>query len=345
MLFGVGLGEEAVGEIGEVARIADELGFHNATIVDVPLLMREHNVLMTIAALHTQRILVGQGVTEPFTYHPIAIAAAAASVRELTGGRAFLGVGTGAPWAKPGTMSSPLKQLREAVQFMRSFTAGEDATYNDHTVHAAWIRRSEWMGRPVPILVACSGVKACEMAGELADMAMIVGADPDLVAARMAWIRRGAEKVGRDPADVQVWVRTQIYVADTKEAAFRESAPYGADQAGNFYKSTCLRDVPETVELRAVMERNHPGLLEQVGLMWEHADPYQWAQPSSPQAQLANQQVLDAFSLTGPPDAIVEQIRRLEELGVAGVSSVLYALEDKPRIMRDIAEQILPEFA
>jgi 5,10-methylenetetrahydromethanopterin reductase len=345
MLFGVGLGQETVREIGPLARLADDLGFHKATIVDVPTLMREHNALMTIAALNTQRMLVGQGVTEAYTYHPIAIACASATIREITGGRAFLGIGAGvSQGSKPGTRVSSVQQLREAVQFMRAFTAGEEATYNGRTLHAEWIRRSEWAGTPVPILVACSGVKACELAGELADMALIVGADPDLVRARMSWIERGALRAGRDPSSVKVWVRTQIYVAESKEAAFRETSPYGADQACNFYRSTCLVDNPDTAELRRIMERTYPGILDLIPRICERKDPYQWAQIGSPQAQVTTQQIVDAFLLAGPPAGIRERIHQLGELGVTGISSVLYALEDKRRIMRDIAAEILPDF-
>ena len=51
--------------------------------------------MMTIAALNTRRIKISHGVTVPYTRHPSVTANATATIDELSGGRAILGIGSG----------------------------------------------------------------------------------------------------------------------------------------------------------------------------------------------------------------------------------------------------------
>ena len=75
MNFAIGMGRnERMDEIAELARLADEHGFSHATFVDEPYLARDVSVMATVAALNTKRLIIGQGVVDPQTYHPSAIA-------------------------------------------------------------------------------------------------------------------------------------------------------------------------------------------------------------------------------------------------------------------------------
>ena len=88
--FGIGLGQDQdVHNVGQYAKVADDLGFHHVTMIDMGNLGQEVNVMMTLAAVATERIQIGHGVTNPATYHPGVIANTIASLRELTDGRAF----------------------------------------------------------------------------------------------------------------------------------------------------------------------------------------------------------------------------------------------------------------
>ena len=86
MDFGIGLGAELrFDEIADHARVADEGGYTHLTFVDQSNVSRECFGMMTIAAMNTRRIHIGQGVCDPFMYHPAVIANFTASLRELTG--------------------------------------------------------------------------------------------------------------------------------------------------------------------------------------------------------------------------------------------------------------------
>ena len=89
MDFAIGIGRtENMHEIGDHAREAEKSGFKYLTIVDIPYLGREVDAMMTVAALNTEHIKIGQGVTDPITRHPLVTANASASIDELSGGRA-----------------------------------------------------------------------------------------------------------------------------------------------------------------------------------------------------------------------------------------------------------------
>src|SRR5262245_35914376 len=102
MDFGIAFGRDnSTLDAPEMSRMADELGFSHLTFVDMGNVAREVHVMMTLAAVNTQRIQIGHGVTDPDMYDPQVIANAVASLNELTGGRAFVGIGGGGPWSKP----------------------------------------------------------------------------------------------------------------------------------------------------------------------------------------------------------------------------------------------------
>ena len=197
MQFPIGIGRnETINEIGDHARVAEQCGFKYLTAVDMSYLAREVDAMMTLAAANTKRILIGQGVTDPVTRHPQVTANASATIDELSGGRAFVGIGTGGPWGKPQSKRCTLKELREAVEFIKKFTAGEEVVYKGMKM------KSEYSRRQLPVYIACGGPKSCQLAGEIAD-GVIATSNADLTIAkwRMEQVAKGAERVGRDPAD------------------------------------------------------------------------------------------------------------------------------------------------
>src|SRR5438128_5152426 len=116
MEFGIGFGQEiAATEVAEYIRLAEDAGFEHATFVDLGNVSREVHVMMTLAAMNSERIKIGHGVTDPIMYHPQAIANAAGTLRELTNDRAFVGIGTGGPYGKPRVHPARIDRVREAM--------------------------------------------------------------------------------------------------------------------------------------------------------------------------------------------------------------------------------------
>ena len=82
-------------ELFTIARIADETGFFGLWLTDSSLHSRDCWTLLGALALRTERIHLGTAVTHPRTRHPALAAVCAATLDELSGGRAILGVGAG----------------------------------------------------------------------------------------------------------------------------------------------------------------------------------------------------------------------------------------------------------
>ena len=78
-----------------LAERAEAAGWDGMVFVDSQHLVGDTYVGLALAAEHTTRLQLGTGVTNPYTRHPAVTASAIATVQEISGGRAVLGIGRG----------------------------------------------------------------------------------------------------------------------------------------------------------------------------------------------------------------------------------------------------------
>jgi 5,10-methylenetetrahydromethanopterin reductase len=93
--FGIVFLPESLTGFGELCRETEAQGFDWLGVADSQSVFRELYVALALAALHTRRVRLGPLVTNPQTRHLVVTASAIASVDELSGGRAALGLGSG----------------------------------------------------------------------------------------------------------------------------------------------------------------------------------------------------------------------------------------------------------
>ena len=336
MRFSVGTGRISdVRLVAQLARTADECGYSRISFPDTPAVNRDVHVMMTIAALNTHRIHIGHGVTDPITVHPSVIANATATIDELSAGRAYVGLGAGGPYGKS-MKPATNRELRDAVRFIKDYTAGKEAEWKGARI------RSEWVTRPLPVYMAVEGPRACRLAGELADGIIFLGVHPDHVKWRLELIERGARKAGRRLSDIDIGVRAVIYPSKSREEALSNTSPH---VAGLEYMQRALRNpTPELAELRRRLDTNDPGLVDTLIRDYDafaarrrRGDEHQWTQAVS-------QRSLEFFSLAGTPEEITRRIEELGRLGVSGISTMLYTPMDKSELLRSISDTIMPNF-
>ena len=324
-------------DVGGHARAAEQAGFSHLAFVDTPNIARDVHVMMTQAALETERIHIGHGVTDPWTLHPASVANAAASIGELSGGRVFVGIGAGGPFGKV-MKARPLEELRTAVRFIKRYTAGEEAHWNGTRMHSEWIRH------PLRVHVACNGPKACEVAGEVGDCAIIGGAlDSHILRWKISRIEAGARNAGRNPADVDKWVTTSIGVASSKEAARQKFASFAIAKARGVY-ALLLKSSPDSRYLRELLEEGRPGLVEELKNLYEAYDLYKLESTGAIRTDLATQDVVDLFLVTGTVREVSEKIEGLGHVGIKGIFNVLPGNIDAQASMREIGAKIMPRF-
>jgi alkanesulfonate monooxygenase SsuD/methylene tetrahydromethanopterin reductase-like flavin-dependent oxidoreductase (luciferase family) len=343
MKFGIAFGQDVdISEVAEYSKAAEDAGFSHVTLVDIGNLAADVNVAMTVALQGTERIEVGHGVTDPIMYHPGTIGGAVATMRELAGDRVFVGLGVGGPYGKPFIRAAKIAELEEAVTFLRGYTAGEEASFGGKSWHNEWIRRSSYNGKSVPVTVAVCGPRTTLAAGATADGALSIGMDPSLQRWRKGLVTRAAVEAGRDPDEVDFWVRTQVYIAESKQAAFEELAPYAATSAWELWK-VLKRETPDTVALAKDIDEAHPGLLGELEAIYDAWDPYWTERIGGPQTRAVTQRVVDFFLASGTPDEVREQLAAVAEVGIAGVSIVTYSVRDLPEMMARLSDELIKQ--
>lgn len=191
--------EGPVSQIVEASRLAERMGCDRVWIPDEGLTGRECYVTLAAVAAATQRVQIGTGITNPYTRHPGVTASAIATLDELSGGRAVLGIGAGGgltlgPLAID--RAAPLQAMRDLVDASRSLWAGE-------TIHGAATTGSFSgarlpYGRPdIPIWLAGRGPKVMALGGEVADGFILSYVHKEVLGEHVAIIRRAAVDAGR----------------------------------------------------------------------------------------------------------------------------------------------------
>src|SRR5882757_2108289 len=210
---GVGLfPTEPVEQIREYVRLAEELGYEHAWIGDSQNIWRESSVTMGAAAVGTERIVLGTGVTNAVTRHRSLLASHWATLAEYTGGRVALGIGTGDSSLR--TMGlEPLKlaELEHAIDELRTLFRGEKV--KEASSGAEF--HLNYLDGPVdiPIYIAGSAPKILEMSGRVADgVIVLVGTAPQFIEGALRRIEAGAKASGRTLEDLHIvlWTPTAI---------------------------------------------------------------------------------------------------------------------------------------
>ena len=81
--------------IGALAADTEAWGFDGLALTDSQNQSPDTYIALTLAARETSTLKLGPGVTNALTRHPAVTAGAIASLQEISGGRAMLGIGRG----------------------------------------------------------------------------------------------------------------------------------------------------------------------------------------------------------------------------------------------------------
>ena len=156
-------------ELIDTIVLAEELGYSYCMVADEGLMLDVYAVLGA-AARATSTIRLG-AVTNPYTRHPAATAAAIATVDEMSGGRAFVTLVAG------GTMvlhpvglerSAPLALMADTIDALRLLWRGEPVTWQGRRLSLEGAQLATG-AHSIPVWVAARGEKMLALAGTHAD--------------------------------------------------------------------------------------------------------------------------------------------------------------------------------
>lgn len=219
------------GELLALAVEAERLGYRWLWVNDERL-ERDPFTLLAAMAERTERIRLGPGVTNPYSRHAALLASAMATLDELSGGRAVLGLGAGGTNHRALALerTAPATALREAIELIRALWAGETVSVAGRVVRARDARLDFAAPRArLPIYLGARGPRMLELAGAVAD-GVIVGnvATPDGWGYALGRIAAGAESADRALDDVRLTAWFYACVADDEDQALDAIRPMAA---------------------------------------------------------------------------------------------------------------------
>ncbi len=332
MRFGFGfVPTQPLAESLRVVQLGERLGYAMAWIPDQTF-YRDPFLIMAHWAQATEQIQLMIGVTNPYTRHPAQVARAIATVDEISGGRANLGIGSGnrrellLPMGYE--QDAAAARTREMLTLVRALMRGEELQHESPYVTAKDLQLSWRPERIVPIYIAARGALMLEAAGELADGAAI-GAlvSEEGLDYAFAALERGAARAGRSLDDLEIVSWVTCRVVEDEAAAHERLKPSVAHIIGGAPLSL----------LRAIgMEEGAIAALKRA---------YAAGGPAGA-APLVTRREIDMLTIVGTAARVRKTCERLAARGVGQIGILLTGDDaaSNGRVLEDIAREVMPHF-
>jgi 5,10-methylenetetrahydromethanopterin reductase len=285
-------------------RLADELGFHAVYSADETW-HKDLWLLFAAAAAQTSRIRMGPSVSPVTLREPTLIAQAAATLDELTGGRAEVVLSSGnfgllAQYKLDWTKTKPLSRVIEAVHVVRTLLDDGAITFDGEFFRYDGLFT---FARPVqerlPVKMgAMRGPKSFEAAAEHSD-----GCHHALSYSREAYeyaaehLRIGAERAGKDwtTLDFGAWV---VVAVGRDSAAAKDAA---RSMVGIYASSMPAEQLErhgiDAAQLKPIIDAIGSGDLAR-GI------------------ELTTPEITEKLSFAGTPEEVTAKIKEIEPTGV-----------------------------
>ena len=196
----------------QAAKVADEKGF--GTVWKGESNSRDPVAILPAIAAVTKRVRVGTAVIHIYARTPVETGIFAATMDELSNGRFVLGLGvaneTLASWHGL-KASHPLKRAEEYIGIVRKVFAAEKLQVQGEYYSSSNFKMEfRPPGTHLQIILAALGPKMGQLAGRLADGAILNMADPGRIAFVAGNLATGAKEAGRDPKSLEIVAKVRV---------------------------------------------------------------------------------------------------------------------------------------
>ena len=297
------LSNRSVAAVAAEAAWAETMGYDGVSSSDTA---HDPFMALTLAATATARVTLETQVAIAFPRSPMVVAYTARDLQDLSGGRFRLGLGTqvkghierrfATPWAAPGP------KLREYIQALRQiwqcWDTGERLDFRGRfyrlSLMTPFFSPGPGQHPPPPIFNAAVNGYNCRVAGEVSD-GLVLHTFTSAEYVRqvvLPHLRAGAERAGRNPADIEV--SGGGFIVAGRNPAARQAAVQETRRRIAFYASTpTYFPVLEGHGFAEVGPRLHQ--LSREGKWAEMGD---WV----------SDEMLDAFAVIGDYDEIADKV-------------------------------------
>lgn len=309
------------------AMVAEKQGFSNLWVTD-HFGNRNVYVNLTVAAMYTNKITFGTGVTNPWMVNPVITAQAIASINELAPGRVVLGMGAGDKTTLEAVgveMGKPMAAVKEAIEIFRKMTAGEALAFQGEVFKTAGAKFNFKIKNKIPVYVGAQGPKMLEMAGAIGDGVLVNASHPSDIEFAVKTATKGAVTAGKKPGDVDIAAYTSFSVNEDAKKAAKAAAPVVAFIVAGAPPMVLEKhgiDVNKAAEIGGSLKvGNFPKAIGAV-----------------------TPEMMNAFSICGTPDQCVEKIAALKKLGIGQFVAGSPIGANVKQAIDLIGQKIIPQF-
>lgn len=195
----------------DYARLAEASGFESVWVPEA--WSSDAFTLLGAIAVSTQRLRLATGIVNIFSRSPALLAQSFATLDELSGGRAIVGLGTSGQqvierWHGL-KFERPLRRMREVVEVMRLALSGERVDYTGEFFNlSGFTMLIKPVQQRVPIYLATFKAQSLRLTGEIADGWLPTHVSLAQVQSMMRELEDGARRVGRSIDDVDAALQT-----------------------------------------------------------------------------------------------------------------------------------------
>jgi len=281
---------------------AEENGFSNVWVTDH---YNHHGVWPILAAVasRTNNILLGPGVTNPYTTNPCVIASSIATIHEMSEGRAVLGLGAG----DQSTLESigidrkkPVTAVREAVKIIRSLLSGEQVTMDGSvfsTRNARLNLNVESNNNGIDVYLGAQGPQMLQTARTVSDGILLNASHPrDVMAARNI-IAEACQGAHRKADSLKLVCYSSFCLLDEREDIPLESKIVVAYIVGGTSRKVLERHDIDIVKKKTIRRSLQEGNYTSA-------------------AKKVTRKMLESFAVIGTLDECVSRMKDLSEAGI-----------------------------
>jgi F420-dependent oxidoreductase-like protein len=202
-------------------RRAEEMGYEAAYVTH--LAGRDSVTVLAAYASATNRIRLGTGVMPIYSRTPVTSAQSIATVDEMSGGRAVLGLGASHKVTVEGwygqPLEKPVRDMREYVRIVRAIVRGEEPPPGERFRTAFRFMGFEPRA-DLPIYIGALSPRMLRLAGELGDGVVLWLCNPDYVRdVVVPEVSKGRERAGKPLDGFDVVAAVPCAITDDPEAA------------------------------------------------------------------------------------------------------------------------------
>jgi 5,10-methylenetetrahydromethanopterin reductase len=317
--------DKPISAYGPLAARAESYGFDGVTVYNDMLYQPAWLPLLQIAQA-TRRVRIGPAAVNPFTCHPINIAANIALIDEASQGRAYLGLARGSWLEFVGIQPQrPIVALREAFASVRHLLACSREPLPGQVFSLAGGDSLRWSipRANIPMLLGTWGPRTLRACIEyIAEVKIGGSANPDVVPWMRQQIDQAAAQTARSGQELSIAIGAVTVVDEDGEAA----------------RAVARRQVALYLPVIACLDPTLNLDPENLARIREAAARYDYEQA----AACIGDELLQRFAFAGTPDEVAEQAATLFQAGAGRVEFGTPHGTSPDEGLRLLGERVLP---